>query len=243
MYTDYVPHPQTSKFFINPKTRSEANTKIQNFLYTQNLVEGRGLFPFYTRKGLLTILALFIFYDIIAASGSCSLLKMFDELDEWSEEAPEFTVPLHGLDTYAAADALKSKEFQEGSLPPLNAEERQWLLQQPTNPTPPPTPAAQAALERQLARFNFVVPGSKEQWQSYIMYKYFELSLDPDPKISKPALDALAKTNIVGLHEDKQEISITTKSTIELQSEALTLLRSIARREERVIEGEVQDVE
>lgn len=166
---------------------------------------------------------------------------MFDELEEYEGADPlDFTMPLHGLDTAATADTFKSKTFQDGALPPLNSTEREWLLQQPTNPSPPPTPAAQAALERQLARFNFVVPGSKEQWQSYVMYKYFELTLDPDPKISKPALDALAKTNIVGLHEDKQEISITTKSTIELQSEALSLLRSIAHRgEERVIDGSV----
>jgi hypothetical protein len=44
----------------------------------------------------------------------------------------------------------------------------------------------------------------------------------------------------VGLHEERQEININTKSTIELQSEALMLLRSIAKRgEEKVIEGEV----
>lgn len=169
---------------------------------------------------------------------------MFDELDDWSEETPEFTVPLHGLDTCATAEALRSKEFQDGTLPPLNAEERQWLLQQPTNPTPPPTPAAQAALERQLARFNFVVPGSKEQWQSYIMYKYFELSLDPDPKISKPALDALAKTNIVGLHEDKQEISITTKSTVEIETELLTLIQRLVNKkpvQEDALDGEFNE--
>jgi hypothetical protein len=72
------------------------------------------------------------------------------------------------------------------------------------------------------------------------MYKYFELANDADPKISKPALDSLAKTSIVGLHEERQEININTKSTIELQSEALMLLRSIAKRgEEKVIEGEV----
>lgn len=170
---------------------------------------------------------------------------MFDDVDFYEgDDPPEFTVPLHGLDTVATAEVLRSKEFQNGTLPPLTPEERDWLIQQPTNPSPPPTPAAQAALERQLARFNFVVPGSKEQWQSYVMYKYFELTLDPDPKISKPALDALAKTNIVGLHEDKQEINITTKSTIELQSEALSLLRSIARRgEEKVIEGETGEVQ
>jgi len=168
---------------------------------------------------------------------------MDEFFDDWSDEAPDFTVPLHGLDTYATADVLKSKAFQEGETPPLSAEDKAWLLQQDKNPSPAPTPAAQAALEKQLARFNFVVPGSKEQWQSYVMYKYFELTLDSDPKISKPALDALAKTNIVGLHEEKLEVSINTKSTIELQSEALMLLRNIARREERVIEGEVLDAD
>ena len=74
------------------------------------------------------------------------------------------------------------------------------------------------------------MPVSKEQWQNYVMQQYYLQSLDPDPKISKAALDSLAKTSIVGLHEERKEITLELKSTIDLQSEALTLLRSLAQR-------------
>ena len=103
---------------------------------------------------------------------------------------------------------------------PLTLEDKAWMIEKgknPDTPTPPPSLAAERALQRHLDAFNFVVPGSQDQWQSYVMYKYFELSLDPDPKISKPALDALAKTSVVGLMVERQEISITNKTTEELE--------------------------
>lgn len=60
------------------------------------------------------------------------------------------------------------------------------------------------------------------------MYKYFELSLDPDPKISKPALDALAKTSVVGLSVDKQEISISNVTTEEVDKRLKEALQRYA---------------
>ncbi len=83
---------------------------------------------------------------------------------------------------------------------------------------PPPSLPAERALKKQLEQFNFTLPGSKETWQNYVMAKYFELTLDPDPKVSKPALDSLAKTSIVGLMVERQEISIVHKSTEELEN-------------------------
>ena len=80
------------------------------------------------------------------------------------------------------------------------------------------------------------MPVTKEAWQNYVMQQYYMQSLDPDPKVSKAALDSLAKTSIVGLHEERKEITLELKSTVDLQSEALALLRSLAQREEKVIE-------
>ena len=95
------------------------------------------------------------------------------------------------------------------------------------------------ALGKQLDRYAGPMPTSKEQWQNYVMHQYWLQSQDPDPKISKPALDALARSSIVGLHEERKEISLEIKTNVELQTEALTLLRSIAARsQEKVIEGE-----
>ena len=66
------------------------------------------------------------------------------------------------------------------------------------------------------------------------MFKYFELSLDPDPKISKPALDALAKTSIVGLSVERQEISISNTSNEELDKR---LKEALGRYAGSFIEG------
>ena len=165
-------------------------------------------------------------------------------LDDWFEdfEPPAFSVPF----TRAPIDAssvFNNPRFQVGELPltpekPLTAADRAWIVERGTNPattTPPPSFAAQRALDNHLSKFNFVVPGSQDQWQSYIMYKYFELSLDPDPKISKPALDALAKTSIVGLAVDRQEIAISNVTDEELNKR---LNEALGRYASTVIEGQ-----
>lgn len=133
--------------------------------------------------------------------------------------------------------SFKTFQFPTAQEVPLTAEDRAWVVAKAKNPTadiPAPSFAAQRALQRQLDQFDFVVPGSQDQWQSYVMYKYFELSLDPDPKISKPALDALAKTSIVGLSVEKQEINIIHKSTEELE---MSLKKAMEKYIGRSIEG------
>lgn len=125
---------------------------------------------------------------------------------------------------------------------PLNKEERKWVQDAVQNPdirTEPPSAPALRALQKSMERFNGPMPVTKEAWQNYVMQQYYLQSLDPDPKISKAALDSLAKTSIVGLHEERREVSLEIKTNVELQSEALTLLRSIANRgAAKVIEGE-----
>lgn len=157
-----------------------------------------------------------------------------------------FTEDMLSLRDCPGAVVFARPSFQNYNPPTkeeLSPAEKSWVTLKtidPENTTPPPTKFAERLLNSQLEQFAFPMPGSKEAWQNFCMYKYFELANDPDPKISKPALDSLAKTSVVGLHEERQEININTKSTIELQSEALTLLRSIAKRgEEKVIEGEL----
>jgi hypothetical protein len=91
------------------------------------------------------------------------------------------------------------------------------------------------------------MPATKEQWQNYLMKQYFVMSQDPDPKVSKPALDALAKTNIVGLHTEVQEININTRSTIELEATLAQKLQQIIQKknitQEEPIEAEWSEAE
>ena len=129
---------------------------------------------------------------------------------------------------------------------PLNKKEKEWVLhaqkvaKEPERlkeiiPTAPTLPALRA-LEQTLKKFDAPLPASKEAWQSFIMAKYFEQANDIDPKISKPALDALAKTNVVGLHTEVQEININTRTTLELESELAQKISQILHRQnEKVI--------
>ena len=160
------------------------------------------------------------------------------EKSPWEGEnpPPDFLVPLDLPYPDNLATVFENKNFLAGNLPtakdnPLDATDRAWIVEKgknPNTPTPPPSFAAQRALDAHLAKFDFIVPGSQDQWQSYIMYKYFELSLDPDPKISKPALDALAKTSVVGLSVDKQEISISNVTTEEVDKRLKEALQRYA---------------
>ena len=157
--------------------------------------------------------------------------------DVWYEDTdpPQFVVPLD-LPFADAKEIFEKATFKAGAAPspqdvPLTQADKAWIVQKglnPDTPTPPPSYAAQRALDRHLKQFDFVVPGSQDQWQSYVMYKYFELSLDPDPKISKPALDALAKTSIVGLAVERQEISISNVTTEELDKRLKEALNKYA---------------
>ena len=83
------------------------------------------------------------------------------------------------------------------------------------------------------------MPATKEQWQNFVMQKYFEQANDIDPKISKPALDALAKTNIVALNQEVQEVNISVRSTVEIESELMQVVSALIKKpQEKVIEGE-----
>ena len=136
----------------------------------------------------------------------------------------------------------------------LSRKEKEWVQEAQRNPentslisTPPSAPALRA-LERQLEKYHGPMPVTKEQWQNYVMKQYYTLTLDPDPKISKPALDALAKTNLVGLHTEVQEININTKSTIELEAALTQKLQQILSKkkdnaDEEPLEAEWSEAE
>ena len=172
--------------------------------------------------------------------------NLYFELDDWAPESAEDDCPVPFEARCALAEIFSRESFKAGTLPsdkevPLSAEDKQWLAQKATIPedtSPPPSYAAERFFKSQLDRFNFVMPATQEQWQNYVMYKYFELSLDPDPKISKPALDSLAKSSVVGLATEKTEININTLPTAELEKELLSAIKRFSG--EKVIEGRAE---
>lgn len=133
----------------------------------------------------------------------------------------------------------------------LSRKEKEWVQEAQRNEnlaSAPPSAPALRALERQFEKYHGPMPVTKEQWQNYVMKQYFMLSTDPDPKISKPALDALAKTNLVGLHTEVQEININTKSTIELEATLAQKLQQILSKkkdnaDEEPLEAEWSEAE
>jgi hypothetical protein len=132
----------------------------------------------------------------------------------------------------------------------LTRKEKEWVQEAKKNPeiaAAPPSAPALRSLQKNLEKYAGPMPATKEQWQNYLMKQYFVMSQDPDPKISKPALDALAKTNIVGLHTDVQEININTRSTIELEATLAQKLQQIIQKknttQEEPIEAEWSEAE
>lgn len=133
----------------------------------------------------------------------------------------------------------------------LTRQEKEWVQEAQKNTeiaANPPSAPALRSLQKSLNKYSGPMPVTKEQWQNYVMKQYFVLSQDPDPKVSKPALDAIAKTNLVGLHTDVQEININTKSTIELEATLAQKLQQIINKknvpqDEEAIEAEWSEAE
>lgn len=124
----------------------------------------------------------------------------------------------------------------------LTPEDKDWVAQKKANPTlpvPAPSLAAERAAEKALKAlvaqpYDFTMPVTQEQWQNFILFKYHQLANDPDPKVAKPALDSLAKTNVVGLTNERVEVNINSKSTEELEK---TLREALEKYMGKTIEG------
>lgn len=102
-----------------------------------------------------------------------------------------------------------------------------------------PSAPALRSLQRSMEKYDGPMPVNKEQWQNFVLQKYYEQANDIDPKISKPALDALARTNVVGLNQEVQEVSINVRSTVEIESELLQVVNSLLNKpKEKVIDVE-----
>lgn len=141
---------------------------------------------------------------------------------------------------FASVEFLKVNTPAE-DVPPLTAEDVAWVEQTRAaghRPSKPPSLAAQKYLEDHLGHYNFDLPVTQTQWQNFVLTKLFQQANDPDTKVSKAALDSLAKTSVVGLMVEKTEVNITHRTSEELNH----LLKSamdkyVKHTNEKVIEG------
>ena len=159
----------------------------------------------------------------------------------------EEAVPLpFGMPTPGAEAIFASIDFQKLNTPddavaPLTPEDRKWVedtTQAGRKVSPAPSLAAERYLAANFKQYNFDLPATQAQWQNFVLTKLVEQANDPDPKISKGALDTLVKTSVVGLMVEKQEISITHKTTEELETTLRNAMRKYLQKpEEKVING------
>lgn len=168
-------------------------------------------------------------------------------LEEDIPDDPDFVVPYEttckDIKGLFKSVAFQNQNLPEEATPKLTVTDNQWITAKVLDPdltVPAPSVAAERAAERHLKNsighpYDFVMPVAQEQWQNFVMYRYYQLAADPDPKISKPALDSLAKTNIVNLTAERTEVNINMKSTVELDNYLMEALNKYAGK---TIEGE-----
>ena len=119
-------------------------------------------------------------------------------------------------------------------LPVPTAEDKKEAMQiyhaAPSAPDKPSTLGTAIVLEKMLAKHDYVLADPSNKMRNYVVYKLFEHAEHDDPKVSLKALEFLAKSSEVGLFSDKIEVNITQKTTIELESELTSLIKSISGR-------------
>lgn len=160
-----------------------------------------------------------------------------------TEETVALPFGAPGGDTRAV---FASVEFQKLNTPdeealPLTPEDRKWIedtTQAGRKVSPAPSLAAERYLNAHFKQYNFDLPVTQAQWQNFVLTKLVEQANDIDPKISKPALDTLAKTSVVGLMVEKTEVSITHRTSDELEATLRSAMRKYLQRDdEKVISG------
>ena len=102
--------------------------------------------------------------------------------------------------------------------------------QAPGTPPKPSTPGSAMALGKLLNKFDYVLDDPVAKMRNYVMFKFFELAEDPDPKVSMRALENLAKTADVGLFSERVEINITQKTTVDLEKDLMKLISGALKR-------------
>lgn len=157
-------------------------------------------------------------------------------------DIPIGPVPIAHLAAVFHSDAFQSGLIPEESAGPLTSEDIAWVGQTVASGqkvSPAPSQAAERYLKSAFRQYDFDMPVTQEQWQNYVLTQWYRQSQDPDPKVSKAALDSIAKSSAANLMVEKKEISITTKTDADLNKELKELFTTLrAKASERVIEGD-----
>ena len=159
----------------------------------------------------------------------------------------EFDIPLGPVPIAHVNAVFASAAFQEGVIPkepvgPMSQEDLDWVEETVSNGqklSPPPSPVAERYLRTAFKHYDFDMPVTEAQWQNFVLTKWYQMAVNSDPKVSKPALDSIAKSGAANLMVEKREINITSRSDEELNKELRDLFKALKdKTNERVIEGE-----
>jgi len=142
---------------------------------------------------------------------------------------------------FNTADFLRANGLEIRVTEADKAQAREIFLEAPyAVNTTPTTPGAAIYLEAMLSRYDYEVVNGANKMRNYVMFKLFELSEDPDTRISFKALETLGKVAEIGLFSTKIDINITEKPTQDLEAELHNLLKGY---DISVLEGELSDVQ
>lgn len=170
-----------------------------------------------------------------------------------------FNVPVYTFSTRdeclatlrRARDCFESSlSFLEANalpLPQVTPQERMEALkiyhEAPDAPSAPSTPATAMLLNKMLTKFDYDMGDPKAKMRNYVMFKFFELAENDDPKVSMRALENLAKTSDVGLFSERVEVSISSKDTDTLEKDVGRLVAGILNRKNKPVVADGEFIE
>ena len=157
-------------------------------------------------------------------------------------DIPIGPTPIAHLHAVFSSDAFKNGDTPDEPLQALTSEDMDWVQEtvaQGQKVSPAPSEAAARYLRSAFKHYDFDMPVTESQWRNFVLTKWYQQANDPDPKISKAALDSIAKSSAANLMVEKKEISITNRSDEDLNKELKELFKSLrAKANEKVIPGE-----
>ena len=146
----------------------------------------------------------------------------------------DFTIPLGRtpsahLTAVFASPTFKDQDLPEEPLQSLTEQDLTWVhetVSQGQKTSPAPSPAAERYLRSAFKQYDFDMPVTEAQWRNFVLTKWYQQANDPDPKVSKSALDSIAKSCAANLMVERKEINITNRSDDELNKELKELFSS-----------------
>lgn len=144
----------------------------------------------------------------------------------------------HGLDPELLTPTEEDKKLAEELLLSYASDEDRPSKELTNKKFSTLRPAAILELDALLGEFNHAVVKNAVQIRTYVTNKLLQESVNPDPRVRIRALELLGKISDVGLFTERSEVTVTHRSTEDLQRslrEKLAALRSV------VLKSDVED--